>query len=126
MRALEYFIDRDRRHATMIDWTITQHARGAVWRMTNDLRFKRERPRRLRVCWTEDNDRWTTERRCDVRRTRVVCDYEIDQTEHGSDLIERGFPSQHDGLMSHSAGYLIRNVELVARADQQHLSLFFK
>ena len=110
----------------MIDWTITQHTRRAVRRMTNDLRFKRERSRRLRVCWTEDNYRRTTERRCDVRWTRIVCDYEIDKTEHGSDLIERGFSGQHDGLMLHSAGYFIRNVDLVSRADEQHLSLLFK
>ena len=110
----------------MNDWTITQHTRRAVRRMTNDVRFKRKRPRRLGVSWTEDNDRRTTERRRDVRRTRIVCDYEIDQTEHGCDLIERGFSSQHDGLMSHSAGYFIRDVELVARADEQNLSLLFK
>lgn len=94
--------------------------------MTNDLRFKRKRSRRLRVCWAEDNDRRTAKRRGDVRWTSVVCDYEIDQTEHGSDLIERGLSSQHDWLMSHPAGYFIRDVDLVARADEQHLSLFFK
>ena len=37
MRTFEDLVDRDRRHATMIDRTIAQHARRAVWRVANDV-----------------------------------------------------------------------------------------
>ena len=37
-RTLKNFIDSDRRHATMIDWAIPQHARSTVRRMSEYLR----------------------------------------------------------------------------------------
>src|ERR1043165_5196928 len=106
----------------MIDWTVAQHTRRAVWRVTQNFRFGPERACRQRARRSEDYG-WRTAERCrDVRGAGVVRHDEIDELQHRGDLVQRRLARQSDRLLLHPVDYLTRHVDFISRTDQHDLS----
>src|SRR5215216_4556754 len=112
MRALEYFVDRDRRHATMIDRTVAQHARRALRRMSQNLGVRRKGTRCQRISRTKYDDCWTAERRADMSRTSVVSHDQIRPAQHRCHLVQIRLTGEHNWLMSHATRHFFGNVNL--------------
>src|SRR5689334_17624403 len=110
---LKYFIDCNRRHATMVDRTIAQHAGRTLRRVSQDLSFGSKRPSRQWISWTKDHDRRTPQRGADMRWTRIIGDDQVHGSEHRNHLVESRLARKHGRLMSHSSSHLLRYVELV-------------
>src|SRR3712207_1250915 len=102
MRALEHFINFYRRHAAMIDRTISQHARCTLRWMSQDLSVRSEGASRQRISWTKDDDRGASQCCGDVRRSGIVSYDQICAVEHCRDLIETRLTRQHNGPVSHA------------------------
>ena len=119
---LEYLINRDRRHATMIDRTITQHAWRAVRRMSQDLCCRRKRTSSKRISWSKNNYGRRSKCGADVRRPGVVGNYKIHRRKHCCNLIQTRLARHHNRSMAHPAHHLIRNIHLVRRTNQHNSS----
>src|SRR5689334_1197169 len=107
----------------MIDWTITQHARRTIRRISQNLSFGGKRTSRQGIRWAEDHNRWASESSADVCWSRVVGYDQIRAVEHCRNLIETRFSGQHHWLVLHLPHNLFRNIKLVLRSNQQHSSL---
>src|SRR5262245_24605758 len=120
MRVLEYLIDRDRRHATMIDRAVAQHTRRAFRRVSQNLCLGRKGSRRQRISRTKNDNRRTSKGSTDMSGTSVVSHDQIRSTEYRRHLVQVRLTSEHNWLMSHTTRYFFRNVRLILRSDKHH------
>src|SRR5215211_7382275 len=113
MRTLKHLIDCDRRHATMIDGTVAQHARRALRRVSQNLRVWRKWARCQRVSRTKNDDRRASERRADMSRPSVISHDQICSTEYRCHLVQICLTGEHDWLMSHATRHFFGDVDLI-------------
>src|SRR6185503_52750 len=103
------FGGRDRSHASVVDGTVAQHARGTVRRMANDNAGGAERARGHRVCWPEEYDGGRSYRRPNVRGASVVRDQQVRHTDQAGDFGHGSLSGKYDWIVPGLSANLFRN-----------------
>ena len=110
MRLFEDLVNRDRRHAAMIDRTIAQHAGRTIRRPANDFGVRRQRISSQRIRRAEDYQRRRIQRRADMSRTGIIRNQDVSHADNSRCLSHSCLASQYYRLSLCVFANILRNL----------------
>src|SRR5260370_10947839 len=123
LRSFKDAIDRDARHAAMVNRAFAKKTGTAINRLANQGELRCKGPRAFGIGGTEYADNRNPYRGGNVHRSRIIADEQAADREQRRKFSDLARTDEIEGAMTHRAGNTRRHSTFLMRAEKYHIGI---